>query len=114
LAPDLKRNLIEQAFLFEQISELGPKDPGQRLFRQEVVMSGRLPGVAVGCQRTAWDQVVEMWVVAQISSPALHDAHHTEGASEEFGIGSELLEGLVGGVEEQAVEELLMGSGQGS
>jgi len=100
LTPDLRRDLIEEPGLFEQVSELCPKDPGEGDFRQEEVVFSGLPGVTVGCQPTPGYQVVHVGVVEEISSPALQDSDHAERASDVFGIGSELLKGLLRCLEE--------------
>ena len=91
LTPDLRWDLTEEPGLFEEVSELGPKDAGEGFFRQEVVVFCRAPSVAVRSQPAPGDQIVHMGVVAKVSSPALQDSDHAEGASDVFGIGSELL-----------------------
>jgi hypothetical protein len=103
---------VEEPGLFEEVSELGPKDAGEGFFRQEVVVFCRAPSVAVRSQPAPGDQIVHMGVVAKVSSPALQDSDHAEGASDVFGIGSELLQGLLEGMEEQVVEELLIAPDQ--
>ena len=95
LAPDLQWDKIEEPGLFEQVSELGPKDAGEGFFREEVVVVGRSPCVAVRCEPAPGDQVVHVGVVAKVSGPGLQEADHAEGASDVFGIGSELLQCLL-------------------
>jgi len=111
LLPDLPGDLREQTGLLEQVPELGPKDPGEGFFGHEVVGSGRSPRVAVRVQPAPGDQIVDMRVIAQVPSPALQDADQAEGASDVCGIGSQLLQGLLGGPEEQVVQELLVATG---
>jgi len=114
LLPNILGNLSEQTGLLEQVPELGTEDRGQGFLRQEVVVSRRSPPLAVRVQPTSGDQGVHMRVVAQVSRPAMQDADQAKGATDVFGIGSQPLQGLLGGLEEQIVDDLLVGTGQTS
>jgi len=111
LLPDVRRDLIEESGLLEEVAELGPEYLRQGFFRQEVVVSGRSPG-AVGRQPACGDQVVHMGVISQIARPGLQDADHAEGASDVFRIGGQLLQGLLRSLKEPVVDDLLSPAGK--
>jgi hypothetical protein len=93
LPPSLWIDLIEKGYFFEQVTELGPEDFGKGLFGQQVFAPSGQPSICG--QSAAGDEIVHMGVVAKVTGPGLQDSDHAEGASYVFGIGSELLQGMV-------------------
>jgi len=108
LAPELCWNLIEEAGLFEEVTELGPEDFGQGPFGEEVFSPCGDPSEGIWAESAARDEIVHMGVVAKVAGPGLQDSEDSEGASDVFGIGSEFLQGLLGSLVEQVVEGFLI------
>ena len=78
--------------LLEEVQELSPEDPAQGRHVEQEIPPGGNPAVALAGQSPAWDQAVEMEVVAQRLIPGVEHGQQAGLGSQPFGIGQELLQ----------------------
>src|SRR3990172_9468358 len=69
LLPDLRWYSSKQGRFDQCLPELAAKYLGERLHRQQKILSGRLPGLSIRGQAACRDQVVDVWVVCQVAAP---------------------------------------------
>ena len=115
LLPNFGRDLLEEASRFESVSHFGSEDERQGAHGdQKVWVFGCLPVLAVGRQAPGADQKVGMRMVEHGARPGVEHAHQAGLSAQPPRIGAELLNAGRRRVEQQSVEELLSGTGQGA
>ena len=75
--PDLRGDLIEETGFFHLISELGFEDDGERCDGEIEIDPGRVPEAIGGREGAAGDDVMDMGVILQGSSPGVKDAEES-------------------------------------
>ena len=73
-------------------------------------MLGADPGSAVGREAASGDQHVNVRVKQHGARPGVKDGQNTDSRAQKLGIGRQLLQSIGGGLHQQAVDFLLMGS----
>jgi hypothetical protein len=94
--------------LANPVQEETAKQPRQGLDRDQIVLSGRPPGLSIRRQPSAGRQAVHMRMVREIGPPSMQNRHYTDAPSDIPGIGRQLEQRLGGGFHEQAIEDLLL------
>jgi len=75
--PEFRGDLIEEAGLFHGIAELGFEDFGESSDREIEIDSGGVPEVIVGGEGAAGDDVMDMGVILEGSSPGVKDTEES-------------------------------------
>jgi hypothetical protein len=75
--PDFGGDLIKEAGFLHFISELGFEDDGERSDGEIEVDLGGVPEAIGGGEGTAWDDVMDMGVILQGSSPGMKDSEES-------------------------------------
>jgi hypothetical protein len=91
LAPHSCWNEREKWCLAQSVTELSANDPGECLDWKQKVVPRRVPRLAIGCQSATWNEVVYVWVVAQVSTPGVQHTDHADLATYETWITSQML-----------------------
>ncbi len=112
--PDMGRDQIEQAVPLQVVAELGPEDGGDQLDPdQEFAFCGP-PLAAVRTQTTGRDQVMDMGMVAAGLVPGVEHAGHADLAADETVVMGQFDNSGGRGLEQDRVDDLLVGTGQDS
>ena len=88
----------------EQGEELAPEDAAEDADRQEEARAAGDPARAVGRQPAAGHDAVDVRVVLEVLAPGVEDGQEADLGPEVLGVGGDLLQGLGGGAEQQAVD----------
>ena len=75
--PEFRGDFIEEASFHHFISELGFKDDGERSYREIEINPRGVPEAIGGGEGTAWDDVMDMGVILQGSSPSMKDSEES-------------------------------------
>jgi hypothetical protein len=109
--PDWGRDLLEESDLVEGVPEFGAEEDGQRFDGEEESFPAGEP-VVVWRDPAGGDDKMDVRVIAEIAGPGLQDSHHADLAPDQFGVEGQLLESRRCHLEQEAIDELLMGTGQ--
>ena len=91
--PDLGGNLMEEPGLFHRITELGPEDWGESLNREIKIDPGGVPEAVGRGEGAARDDIMDMGVKLEGSSPGVKDAQEPrEICADELFIGDQSLD----------------------
>ena len=102
--PDLGRDLIEETGLFHFIAELGFEDDRERMDGEIEVDLGGVPEAIGGGEGAAWDDVMDMGVILQGTTPGVKDAKESwEISADVMFIRSKFLHSFGGGLEQGRV-----------
>ena len=113
--PDFRGDLIEEAGFYHFIAELGPKDFGERFDGEIEVGWGGVPAAIGGGQSAAGDDVMDMGMVLQGSSPGVkHSKETRQIGAEVMLIGGEFFNRLRGGLKQGRVSGALVFSDKGA
>ena len=111
--PDFRRDLIEEAGLFHVIAELGLKDFGEGSDGEIEIDPGGMPEAVGGGEGTTGDDVMDMGVILQGTSPGVKDPEESwKITADVFFIRSQFLDGLGGGLEQGGVSHPLIFSNE--
>ena len=88
----------------EQRQELAPEPAAEHAHREEEPGLASEPLRAVKRQPAAWHDTVDVRVVLEVLSPGVQDDQQPDLGPEVLGIGSDLLQGLGGGAEQEAID----------
>jgi hypothetical protein len=114
LAPGLGRNERQEAGLAQVGPDLGPEEDGQGPAGQQAVpMAREAPGLFVFGEAAGGDEQVDVRVVEQGPGPGVQDAEQAGAGAEVAGIGRQGEQGLGRRPEQEPIEELLVGPGDG-
>lgn len=101
----------EQPRPFQSGTEFRAEDDREgTVGNQEFRMFGAHPGLAVRCEAACGDQHVNVRVNQHGARPGVKDGENTGSCAQIPGIGREFLQGIGGGLHQQAVDFLRMGS----
>ena len=75
--PDLGRDLVKEAGSLHFVSELGPEDLGEGLYRQIEIDPGRMPGAVFGQKGSSGGNVVDMGMILEGAPPRMEHAKET-------------------------------------
>ena len=89
---------------FDQGEELPPEDAAEDADRQEEAGFARDPARAVGRQPAARHDAVDVRVMLQVLAPGVEDGQEADLGPEVLRVGGDLLQGLGGGFEQEAVD----------
>jgi hypothetical protein len=113
--PDLRGDLIEETGFFHLISELGFEDDGERCDGEIEIDPGRVPEAIGGREGAAGDDVMDMGVILQGSSPGVKDAEESwEISADVMLIQGKLLHRFRGGFEQGRVSQALVFANEGA
>ena len=88
----------------EQRQELAPEDAAEDADRQEEPRPAGDPPRGVGREPAAGDDAMDVGVVLEVLPPGVEDGQEADLGPEVLGVGGDLLQGLGGGPEQQAVD----------
>ena len=109
--PDRYGRAGEQSRPFQSRAELRAKDHRQSADGDKKSwMFGLDPGLCIRREAAGSDQHVNMWVKQHGARPGVKDGKNTKARAQKLGIGRQLLQGIGGGLHQQAVDFLGMGS----
>lgn len=115
LAEDRGIDLIEQPRLVEGVADFGAKDGGEGVSRDEKVAMGRLaPGFPVFGQAAPGDEEMDVGVVGEVARPGMKHGKNAEGGADPLRVVCELLESGCGFAQEQVIDRVLVGAGEGA
>ena len=107
--PDFRRDLIEEASFFHGIAEFGFEDYGESFHGEIEVDSGGVPEAVGGGESAAGDDVMDVGVILEGSSPGVEDSKESwEIAADVVLISGEFFDGLGGGFEQGRVSQPLV------
>jgi hypothetical protein len=107
--PDFGGDLVQEAGIFHGFFELGLKDSGEGSNREEEVDPGGMPEAVEGGEGATRDNVMDMGVILQGSSPGMKNTQESRKITADvFFIRSQLLDGLGGGFKQGGVRRLLI------
>jgi hypothetical protein len=107
--PDLRGDLVEEPIFFHRIAELGFKDHRKRSHGQIEVDSRGVPETISGGESTAGDDVMDVGVIFQGTTPGVEDTKEArEVASDMAFIEGEFFDGLGGGPEKGRISMALV------
>ena len=107
--PDLRRDLIEEAGLFHFIAELGFEDDGESSDGEIEIDPGGVPEAIRGGEGAAGDDVMDMGVKLEGSSPGVKDAEESwEISADVMFIQGKFLHSFGGGFEQGRVSHSLV------
>jgi len=107
--PDFLGNLIEEADLAHFIAELGFEDDGESSDGEIEVDPGGVPEAIGGGEGAAGNNVMEMGVILEGSSPGVEDAEESwEITADVVFVEGEFFDGLGGGLEQGRVSHPLV------
>ena len=107
--PKVRRDLLEKASLFHFIAELGFKDDGEGSDGEIEVDPGGVPEAIGGGEGAAGDDVVDVGVILQGTSPGVEDAKESrEITTDVVFVEGEFFDGLGGCLEEGRVSHPLV------
>jgi len=104
-------NLAAVAGLIEQVEKFGAENQAERLDVKQEIGFGRNPAGAIGGERAAGDQTMEMEVIAQSLVPGVKDGQEADRAVKMSP--SEIGQGLRDRLEEDVEEDLLVDQDKG-
>ena len=109
--PDRHGRIGEQSRPFQSRTEFRAEDDRQcTVGNQEFRMFGDHPGLVVGREAACGDQHVNVGVKQHGARPGVKDGKNTKARAQKLGIGRQPLQGIGGGLHQQAVDFLGMGS----
>jgi len=112
--PDLGADLVQEPCLFHFVAELGSEEDGQSFDGEEEVEVGGVPGVVLGRDGSSWDDVMDVGVVVELTSPGVEDTEEAwEIGSDVLGIGSQDGHSLGRGCEQGIVRGALVAADEG-
>ena len=113
--PNFRGDLIKQAGLFHLITELGFEDDGESFDGEIEIDSGGIPAAIGSGESAAGDDVMDMGVILQGSSPGVQHAKEARqiGADVTL-IKSKFFDGLRGGLKQGGVSSALVFAHKGA
>jgi hypothetical protein len=72
--PDFRGDLVQEAFLFHFIMELGPEEDGEGFDGEEEIRARGMPGVILAGDGTSRDDIVDVGVVVKLTAPGVKDS----------------------------------------
>jgi hypothetical protein len=78
LLPGFRGYSGKEICLFQAITELGPKEDGQRLDMNQEILPSLKPTLAIIAQTATRYQIVNMGMVIQVTSPGVQDANQSD------------------------------------
>jgi hypothetical protein len=114
LKRSVKRQFSGGEGFSEAVEEKAAEKTGEDAYGQEEAFPGRDPSLTVGRKAAAWNHAMEVRVKEQILSPGVKHGEKADVGAQVFGIRSNAPEGFRGGAKKDAVNDLLILSGNGS
>ena len=111
LLPDGGRDIVGEAGFLKGVKEFGPEDFGEGFDWEQEVMVGREPGAVIGGQPTGRDEIVNVRMVGQVTSPGVQDADQTELSPDKAGVLGQMLCRSCRGTKEQVIDKRLVTAG---
>jgi hypothetical protein len=111
LLPDGGRDIVGEVGSLESVKEFGPEDPGEGFDGEQEVMVGREPGVVIGGQPTGRDEIVNVRMIGQVTSPGVQDADQTELSADKTGVSCQILCCSCRSTKEQVIDKRLVTAG---
>ena len=107
--PDIGRDWIQEFCLLHQIAELGPKDFRERFDGEKEIDLGGMPGAIGRTQSATANDVMDMGMVLQGSSPGVENTEEAwEIGTDVFSIEGKFFDGLGGRLEQSRVTQALV------
>ena len=107
--PHVGGDLIEQMGLFHQIAELGSEDFRESMNGEKEIDFGGMPGAIGGTDGAARNDVVNMGMILQSSTPGMEDPEEAwEIGADVLGIGGKLLDRIRGSLEQSGITDALV------
>jgi hypothetical protein len=107
--PNFGGDLIEQLGLYHLITKLGPEDSRESFDGEEEVDSGGMPGAIGGTQSPTRNDVMDMGMIVQGSSPGVQDPEEAgEIGTDVLLIEGEFFDGVGGSLEQSGVSQALV------
>ncbi|MFZ2444732.1 MAG: hypothetical protein WAW37_00100 [Syntrophobacteraceae bacterium] len=103
----------EETLCLKPLAELGSKNSGKGLHRDEELFPGGKPSVVRGETATG-DDVMDMGVIGKITPPCMENTDHGDAASNEFRVQGEFLQSFGRSLEEQIIDDIVIGPGKRS
>ena len=104
----LERELALGEGATSEVDEFAPEDLAQHSHGKEEAGAAGDPLTAVGGQSTAGDHTVHVRMVQQVLAPGVEDGQHADARPEMLWVCGDLLEGLCGSTQEDAVHRFLV------
>ena len=99
--PDIGRDWIQEFCLLDQIAELGPEDFRERFDGEKEIDLGGMPGAIGRTQSATANDVMDMGMVLQGSSPGVENTEEAwEIGTDVFSIEGKFFDGLGGRLEQ--------------
>ena len=84
---------------------------GKRLDVNKEGVAGAKPGLAIGGQPPARDEVMDVGMITQVAGPGLQDAQQANLTADKAGVLGEFLQGRGGGLKQQVINQALVTAG---
>src|SRR5215213_7915237 len=104
LCPSSRADFPIQRCLAQRRPELSPKQLRERFAMHEKGSPPDDPSLPIGRKREGRNQIMDVWMVAQVARPGLQHTEHTNLSTQEAWILGELLQSCGGGAKEQRID----------
>jgi hypothetical protein len=112
LLPDGGRDIVGEAGSLKGVKEFGSEDPGEGFDGEQEVMVGREPGAVIGGQPTGRDEIVNVRMVGQVTSPGVQDTDQAELSADKTRVLGQMLCCNCRSTKEQVIDKRLVTAGE--